>query len=402
MQTTALGSIVIATLTACSGLAPDAPLAADEITDEMIEEEAARLALVSDGQLQLGRAFAHVDAPEGRREVPLDAALLRAKLAYDAAYRERVQARYGDEFAPYAPYAIIGNDNRTAVGAPRSYPYSKHVYIIMQRPHTELNKRRASAYVCSGTFVDEDFVLTAAHCVYNRDEGHFAYANDPTDEQPGYLETQWGTDWGRGFACLGGDIDSSAEFEDNCEFVEARWAAPDWVGNVGSTSDSDFALVKLQRANHPGGMGAGRWMAMSSIDSAATYDNKTAVINGFPTTGPDGANFVMQLVSVTDPTIDAPIWQTADWEFYTPAKLYHRSGDIDNSTTQKHLAYTADSSGGDSGGAVFYYSDDATDYTGQSHYILGVHSGGLNSDGFNTGPTVRQFRDWVTGILAAN
>ena len=83
-------------------------------------------------------------------------------------------------------------------------------------------------------------------------------------------------------------------------------------------------------------------------------------------------------------------------------QLYHRSGDIDNSTTQKHLAYLADSSGGDSGAAVFYYTDDATTYSGQGHYILGVHHGGLDGDGFNNGATVHQFRDWVTTIMASN
>ena len=82
-------------------------------------------------------------------------------------------------------------------------------------------------------------------------------------------------------------------------------------------------------------------------------------------------------------------------------KLYHRSGDIDGSTTTQHLAYTADSSGGDSGAAVFYYTDDATTYSGQGHYILGVHHGGLNAS-FNGGATVRQFRDWVTTIMANN
>ena len=83
-------------------------------------------------------------------------------------------------------------------------------------------------------------------------------------------------------------------------------------------------------------------------------------------------------------------------------QLYHRSGDIDNSTTQKHLAYLADSSGGDSGAPVFYYTDDATTYSGQGHYILGVHHGGLDGDGFNNGATVHQFRDWVTTIMASN
>jgi hypothetical protein len=117
-------------------------------------------------------------------------------------------------------------------------------------------------------------------------------------------------------------------------------------------------------------------------------DDKTAVINGFPTTGPDGANFVQQLVSITDNTISTLDWRVANWAFYSPARLYHRSGDIDTSTTQEHLAYTADSSDGDSGSAVFYYTDNATTYNGQAHYILGVHSGGLDGNGFNTGPTV--------------
>jgi hypothetical protein len=94
-------------------------------------------------------------------------------------------------------------------------------------------------------------------------------------------------------------------------------------------------------ASRIGAAGAGlarRWMALSSINTASTYDDKTAVINGFPTTGPDGANFVQQLVSITDNTISTLDWRVANWAFYSPARLYHRSGDIDTSTTQEHLA----------------------------------------------------------------
>lgn len=372
------------------------------VTEDLVDAELDRLHIELEGQLSLDLPYAAADIDDGVRAPMLDRETVRRKIAFDAAYRARVVPEANSEQPVFRPHAVIGVDNRTVVASPRSYPYNKHVYIIMQRPHTELNHRRATWYACSGTFLDEDFILTAAHCIYNRSEGHFAYANDPKDEMPPKLETQWGTDYGRGYACLGGDIDSSSEFAENCEFIEARWAAPDWVNNVGDDTDSDFALVKVQRANHPSGFGNGRWMAMSEIDSAATYDNKTAVINGFPTVGPDGTNFATQFVSVTDPTISSPAWQTANWEFYAPANLYHRHGDIDNSTTKKHLAYTADSSGGDSGGAVFYYTDDATDYNGQTHYILGVHSGGLNNDGFNVGATVHQFRDWVTTIMAQN
>jgi hypothetical protein len=59
-------------------------------------------------------------------------------------------------------------------------------------------------------------------------------------------------------------------------------------------------------------------MALSSIDDAAGHDSKQAVMNGFPVDGPDGSNFVAQFVSVTDPTIANPAWQTANREFYSP------------------------------------------------------------------------------------
>jgi V8-like Glu-specific endopeptidase len=371
-----------------------------EIADEAVAQEAARMELASGGWLGLGRAIAAVDGPAGDAAVALDPERVRRKLGFDVAYAQRVRASFALQTPAPSQSIVIGIDNRIVVNTPRQYPYNKHVYIVMQRPHTELDHRRDGAYICSGTFLDEDFVLTAAHCIYNRDEGHFAYANEPRDEQPPSFVTQWGTDYGRGFACLGGDIDSSSEFATNCEFVLARWAPSSWTGNTAPEVESDFALIKLERANHPDGLGAGAWMALSSIDDAANYATKQAVINGFPVDGPDGSNFVAQFVSITDPTIANPAWQTANWEFYSPAHLYHRSGAVDSSTTQQQLAYLADSSGGDSGSGVFYYTDGSSEYTGQSHYIIGVHHGSNGS--FNVGASVHQFRDWVTTMMSSN
>lgn len=373
---------------------------AAEVPDDAVAQEAARMERASGGWLGLGRAIAAVDGPAGEAAVALDSDRVRRKLGFDAAYAQRVRASFAFQTPAPSQNIVIGIDNRIIVNTPRQYPYNKHVYIVMQRPHTELDHRRDGAYICSGTFLDEDFVLTAAHCIYNRDEGHFAYANEPRDEQPPSFVTQWGTDYGRGFACLGGDIDSSSEFAENCEFVLARWAPSSWTGNTAPEVESDFALIKLERANHPNGLGAGAWMALSSIDNAAGYIGKQAVMNGFPVDGPDGDNFVAQFVSVTDPTITTPAWRTANWEFYSPAHLYHRSGAVDSSTTQQQLAYLADSSGGDSGAGVFYYSDGSSEYTGQSHYIMGVHHGSNGT--FNVGASVHQFRDWVTTLMSSN
>lgn len=367
--------------------------------DPSIDDELARLAAEHDGTWQLGAPLYVADDAAGPHTVALDREMIARKLAFDAAYRDRVRAEIGDEAHPIRPYVVIGTDDRTVVHAPRTYPYNKHVVIFLQRPNENLTERRATWYDCSGTFLDEDFVLTAAHCVYNRDDGHFAYANTDVSVRPSPLATQWGTDYGRGFACLGGDIDDISEFAANCEFVQARWVNSDWTTQTGNEIDTDYALIKLERANHASGMGMGAWMAMSALNAASDYESKTAVINGFPAQGPEG-NIAIQNIWVSDPTISDPALRDANWELYSPVHLYHRYGDVDTATTQQHLEYNADSSGGDSGAAVFYYTDGGIDYTGQSHYIIGVHHGEIGA--LNGGTAVHEFRDWITTTMSAN
>ncbi|MEB2589473.1 serine protease [Bacillus cereus] len=61
-------------------------------------------------------------------------------------------------------YSVIGIDDRIRVNDTTSYPYSAVVHIATQYNSGEI-------YGCTGALISKDTVLTAGHCIYNKEIG---------------------------------------------------------------------------------------------------------------------------------------------------------------------------------------------------------------------------------------
>ncbi len=290
---------------------------------------------------------------------------------------------------------IFGSDSRILVDNPLEYPNNKHVYYHLGRPSENV----MGNFGCSGVFLDETHVLTVAHCVYDNIESHWIYADITPEERPSAVETNFGIDYGRGYVCQSGAIVNPEAFEDYCEFVEARWVAPGFQSSTPLSMDEvvvDYAVLRLQTVNHPNGIGYGAWMAISSIDSARKLQQKTAISHGYPTYHPSLAlnGGVYCYYNIDD----------QDWCFMN-SHQYSTSGEVFRKTTSRVLTSKIEVGGGQSGSGVFYYSDNATTYNGQSHYLIGVaaaqvvDNNGTTDNDYTGGPTARQFRDFAYTIM---
>ncbi|MEO1233377.1 MAG: trypsin-like serine protease [Myxococcota bacterium] len=280
---------------------------------------------------------------------------------------------------------VFGSDDRVRFLGGENAPWDKFVKVVIDR-HTNGNDTPKIGYaVCSGVFVSEDYVLTAGHCVYSHAEGCFrgGLASGKIGCRPSsipWLSTPYGTDKSLGYVCLAGYQNSGGDFEDHCEFitrtiVNGRYTSSDQAKH-------DFALVQLQRANHAQGLGEGRVMRMSSIDSADVLASKTAVSHGYPIVKPNG-NFNNTTVRFW---VGSKLWELAG------AQQYSTYGSVESETTSKKIAAKLETSEGQSGSPIFYISGDATAYTGQSAWIIGLATSNLN---LTYGPTVKRFRDFV-------
>lgn len=64
-------------------------------------------------------------------------------------------------------YSVIGIDDRIRVNDTTSYPYSAIVHVATQYNNGEI-------YGCTGALINKDTVLTAGHCIYNKEIGGWA------------------------------------------------------------------------------------------------------------------------------------------------------------------------------------------------------------------------------------
>ncbi len=318
----------------------DAPIShrpAQEVLDPGVIDRASRLRDI------VARGGTLLDEGSGRElYAPRDAArVARAVADYDRARPAEAAPAVADRrIAPppgAAPNDAARNiqgfsDGRTRVSTGslgnRPYEYIGR-YTIPMGGNT--------ISVCSGTLIGSNYVALAAHCVYDRHDDAWIYG--PNGE--------------RGTFCV----------NNVCGNVTGRKMNANWS----SASDlhfreHDYAMLRLDTAlGTTNGV-----MGLSSITSDSTVKDLDARNHGYPTVTPDGS--------------------TA-----SGTNLWGMHCDIVAAYSDR-LAYNCDTTGGHSGGPVYYYNS-----TNAAYYMLAVHSGPNTFD--NTGARVSAVRTWFTSEM---
>jgi len=186
--------------------------------------------------------------------------------------------------------------------------------------------------VCSGTMVDDEWALTAAHCIADLDTG---IELDPTDFHVCTMENL--------------DENTTGSYEAACFGVEHLNAFYQYDGDPDTSAD-DFGVVHLD-----GQPGVG-WFAISAADDSY-IDDYTAYLRGFP-----GRTAACAKNEVTSDSL------TTD-NSYDGAHLWRASGDI-QSTLAGYIKYDVSSAQGVSGGPYYYCPNGSGCADG--HYITGV------------------------------
>lgn len=224
------------------------------------------------------------------------------------------------------PAAVIGTDEREHVEDTTEYPYSA---IALLNMFSNLGEGQ-----CTGTFIGEDVLITAAHCLWDSENGFV----DDVLVKPGK----------NGFGTLGaGDV--HAEFEPFGSEFAWDWAVPtEYINSNGSDSTWDFGLVVMTDGALGNTVG---WLTVGNLQTSTLErpDFAPAII-GYPADLGDGEEM---------------------WGATQPSFL-----DVDDFL----LYYDIDTGGGESGSAII--SLNQLQPTGL--VVVGIHTTGTPDYNFGT------------------
>ena len=229
-------------------------------------------------------------------------------------------------------HSIIGDDARRRVADTTQFPYRAIAYL-------ELYDRQGErAGHCTGTFVGPDAVLTAAHCLWNSDDG-----------------------WMGSVRVVPGKDGAKEPF--GSEWAEGWWVPDAWI-DEGEPPFRDWGIIALPTSTLGERVG---WMQIAVLSSAtlATSDFQPGVV------GYHG-------------------------DVVPPRSLWGHFADSFSSVQDLALFYEIDTIGGSSGSAIFS-GNNASPFYGK---IVGVHAYGLSIDenqGLNFGRRVN--RDVLDDLL---
>jgi len=239
-------------------------------------------------------------------------------------------------------------------------------YTSLSASYPSVGRLTWGSYICSATLIDDNWILTAGHCL----------------DEVGYSADDWTFD----LSDSGGGTHIGAE----------RFIHPGWVGDL--TDGTDIALLRLQTVETV--------VSAAAINSATSEVGRTATHVGYGRTGTGltGMNAPAGTKRAGNNVIDLDGSSVSGYNDMVLFEDFDSGSAGDNwsgSQTQLDLEYLIAS--GDSGGAMFVDFGSGDVVTGVHSFIASVDTNTDADYGDIAGSTrVSSYESWITSTIAAN